>query len=193
MAALDPKIKIEADAVVCLDTLISGEVTIKKGTVCHPRCKIVAQGGPIEIGENNIIEELVVIVNKTNQLLRIGDNNTFEVGAQIYAHQIGDNNVIETKAFVSEASEVGNGCVVGTCVRIPAGERVQDGLVVFGPDNSTRKQIFMKEAYLSLHLSHLDILAKTLPKYHRLKNQPSTAPTTPTSSASSNPTTPRGK
>ena len=33
-------------------------------TVIHPKARIVAQDGPIIIGDNNIIEELVQIVNR---------------------------------------------------------------------------------------------------------------------------------
>jgi len=32
--------------------------------VIHPKAKIIAEAGPIIIGENNIIEELACIINK---------------------------------------------------------------------------------------------------------------------------------
>jgi len=37
---------------------------IKIGTILHPQCKILAAGGPIIFGQNNIVEENVTIVNK---------------------------------------------------------------------------------------------------------------------------------
>jgi dynactin-6 len=41
-----------------------GNVTIGTGTVVHPKAKIIAEAGPIIIGENNLIEEQVVIINR---------------------------------------------------------------------------------------------------------------------------------
>ena len=35
-----------------------------KGTVVHPTVQILAEGGPIVIGDNNLLEEGVVIHNK---------------------------------------------------------------------------------------------------------------------------------
>jgi dynactin-6 len=51
--------------------------------------KIIAEAGPIIIGENNLIEEQTVIINKktdsadnsNTKIMIIGDNNVFEVGS----------------------------------------------------------------------------------------------------------------
>jgi len=43
---------------------LQGDITIGSRTVIHPRAKIIALLGPIIIGENNIIEEQVQIINK---------------------------------------------------------------------------------------------------------------------------------
>lgn len=51
-------------AVVCVEASFQGEVKIGSGTVVHPCARILATGGPIIIGESNIIEERVVIENK---------------------------------------------------------------------------------------------------------------------------------
>lgn len=55
--------KIGPKAVVCQEALLVGEITIEDGTVVHPKASIIAEGGPIIIGQNNIIEELVIIKN----------------------------------------------------------------------------------------------------------------------------------
>eukprot|EP01097_Dermamoeba_algensis_P011706 TRINITY_DN918_c0_g1_i1.p1 TRINITY_DN918_c0_g1~~TRINITY_DN918_c0_g1_i1.p1 ORF type:complete len:145 (-),score=31.66 TRINITY_DN918_c0_g1_i1:198-632(-) len=141
----------------------------------HPRCKIIAENGPIEIGENNIFEEMVVIINKSKDVMKIGNNNIFEVGSEVYSSKIGDNNTIEAKAFVSEGTSIGNGCVIGTAVKIPCGEQIADHTIVYGPTNSTKKYDFFKENHESLHLSHVEILMKTLPKFHKLRGSPTSA------------------
>ena len=69
------------------------------------------KGGPIEIGKNNIIEENCIIINrllnakemivkKEVPTMVIGNNNHFQVGAQIMALSIGDNNCFEIRCLI---------------------------------------------------------------------------------------------
>ncbi len=56
--------------------------------------KIIAEAGPIIIGENNLIEEQTVIINKKAdgadnsniKIMIIGDNNVFEIGSCKYLY-----------------------------------------------------------------------------------------------------------
>ena len=74
----------------------------------HARSRIYAEGGPIIIGKNNIIEEKVIILNRFSETLNIGDNNLFEVGSCIYialnkdveCKKIGNDNVIEVEGII---------------------------------------------------------------------------------------------
>ncbi|GBM49687.1 hypothetical protein AVEN_274347-1 [Araneus ventricosus] len=84
------KIIIGPGAVVCKESELVGEITIGSRTVIHPKARIIAEGGPIIIGESNLIEEQVQIINKGNPkdpdsqvTMIIGANNVFEVGACI--------------------------------------------------------------------------------------------------------------
>ena len=56
-------IKIMPGAVVCAEAELVGDITIGTRTVIHPKARILAIGGPIVIGEGNLIEELVTIFN----------------------------------------------------------------------------------------------------------------------------------
>ena len=57
--------KICHGALVCDDRVeLVGDITIGSRTFIHPNVKIIAQAGPIYIGENNLIEEQTVIINK---------------------------------------------------------------------------------------------------------------------------------
>ena len=49
---------------MCSECDLQGDITIGTRTVIHPRARIIASAGPIYIGENNIIEEQVQIINK---------------------------------------------------------------------------------------------------------------------------------
>lgn len=40
-------------------------MSVGSRTVIHPKARIIAEDGPIIIGENNIIEELVQVINRS--------------------------------------------------------------------------------------------------------------------------------
>ncbi|XP_070220220.1 dynactin subunit 6 isoform X3 [Bos mutus] len=102
-------VKIAPGAVVCVESEIRGDVTIGPRTVIHPKARIIAEAGPIVIGEGNLIEEQALIINAHPDNITpdaedpepkpmiIGTNNVFEVGCYCQAMKIGDNNVIESK------------------------------------------------------------------------------------------------
>ncbi|XP_075278298.1 dynactin subunit 6 isoform X2 [Opisthocomus hoazin] len=109
-------VKIAPGAVVCVESEIRGDVTIGPRTVIHPKARIIAEAGPIVIGEGNLIEEQALILNgypenitPENEELEpkpmvIGTNNVFEVGCYSQAMKVGDNNVIESKDQVAQSS-----------------------------------------------------------------------------------------
>uniref|UniRef100_A0A8C2R1W2 Dynactin subunit 6 n=1 Tax=Capra hircus TaxID=9925 RepID=A0A8C2R1W2_CAPHI len=55
-------VKIAPGAVVCVESEIRGDVTIGPRTVIHPKARIIAEAGPIVIGEGNLIEEQALII-----------------------------------------------------------------------------------------------------------------------------------
>lgn len=57
-------LKIASGAVICDESILKGDITIGTGTVVHPRASILAEAGPIIIGEGNIIEEMATIANR---------------------------------------------------------------------------------------------------------------------------------
>nr|XP_023992746.1 dynactin subunit 6 isoform X2 [Salvelinus alpinus] len=118
---------IAAGAVVCVESEIRGDVTIGPRTVVHPKARIIAEAGPIIIGEGNLIEEQALIINSYPEnimpdtegvepkTMTIGINNVFEVGCVSQALKIGDNNVIESKADLGKNVILTSGCIVGAC------------------------------------------------------------------------------
>ena len=71
-------------AVVSSECDLQGDITVGTRTVIHPKARIIAEAGPIRIGESNLIEEQVEIINSTpNSVLVIGDFNVFEVCAPL--------------------------------------------------------------------------------------------------------------
>uniref|UniRef100_UPI003F518387 dynactin subunit 6 isoform 2 n=1 Tax=Danio rerio TaxID=7955 RepID=UPI003F518387 len=192
-------VKIAAGAVVCVESDIRGDVTIGARTVVHPKARIIAEAGPIVIGEGNLIEEQALIINSFPENLLpntddvepkpmiIGVNNVFEVGCVCQALKIGDNNVIESKADVGRSVMLTCVCVC-VCVCVCAADVGRSVMLTSGcivgsccqihtceviPENTV---IYGSECLRRVQTERpqpqtlqLDFLMKILPNYHHLK------------------------
>ncbi|VDP17544.1 unnamed protein product [Soboliphyme baturini] len=108
------RVKVGNNCVVCAEAILIGNITIGDGTTIHPRAQIIAEAGPIIIGENNLIEENACIVNRhVGNPLVIGNDNVFEIGSRCEASKVGDGNVIEMKAVFVSVTNIDWGCSVG--------------------------------------------------------------------------------
>ncbi|KAL1023887.1 hypothetical protein UPYG_G00048530 [Umbra pygmaea] len=180
--------KIAAGAVVCVESEIRGDVTIGARTVVHPKARIIAEAGPIVIGEGNLIEEQAVIINSYPENITpeseevepktmiIGINNVFEVGCLSQALSIGDNNVIESKANLGRNMVLTSGCIIGACCQVNTCEEIPENTVIYGSGCQRRVQTEKPQP----QTLQLDFLMKILPNYHHLKKTvKSTSGTTP--------------
>ncbi|XP_029457305.1 dynactin subunit 6 isoform X2 [Rhinatrema bivittatum] len=174
---LQKSVKIAPGAVVCVESEIKGDVTIGPRTVIHPKARIIAEAGPIVIGEGNLIEEQALIINSYPENIMpdaekpdpkpmiIGTNNVFEVGCSSEAMKMGDNNVIESKAFVGRNVILTSGCIIGACCSINTCEVIPENTVIYGADCLRRVQTERPQP----QTLQLDFLMKILPNYHHLK------------------------
>ncbi|XP_008830815.3 dynactin subunit 6 isoform X2 [Nannospalax galili] len=170
-------VKIAPGAVVCVESEIRGDVTIGPRTVIHPKARIIAEAGPIIIGEGNLIEEQALIINahpddiipdagdSEPKPMIIGTNNVFEVGCQSQAMKMGDNNVIESKAYVGRNVILTSGCIIGACCNLNTFEVIPENTVIYGTDCLRRVQTERPQP----QTLQLDFLMKILPNYHHLK------------------------
>ncbi|XP_051953371.1 dynactin subunit 6 [Xyrauchen texanus] len=170
-------VKIAAGAVVCVESEIRGDVTIGSRTVVHPKARIIAEAGPIVIGEGNLIEEQALIINSYPEnilpdtedvepkTMNIGINNVFEVGCVSQALKICDNNVIESKAEVGRNVILSSGCIIGACCQVNTCELIPENTVIFGSECLRRVQTERPQP----QTLQLDFLMKILPNYHHLK------------------------
>ncbi|XP_007174117.1 dynactin subunit 6 isoform X1 [Balaenoptera acutorostrata] len=170
-------VKIAPGAVVCVESEIRGDVTIGPRTVIHPKARIIAEAGPIVIGEGNLIEEQALIINAHPENITpdaedpepkpmiIGTNNVFEVGCYSQAMKIGDNNVIESKAYVGRNVILTSGCIIGACCSLNTCEVIPENTVIYGTGCLRRVQTERPQP----QTLQLDFLMKILPNYHHLK------------------------
>ena len=49
---------------VCEESILKGDISIGPRCIIHPKAMIIAEAGPIYIGEGNIVEEMATIINK---------------------------------------------------------------------------------------------------------------------------------
>jgi len=176
MSKVENKIKVMPRAIVCEDSNIRGDVTISSGSVVHPSAQIIAESGPIIIGENCIIEEYAKIVHRVPPgrfdenpekppVLVIGSNNIFEVGCTVEALKIGEKNIFECKCYVSSDVTVSSGCVIGAGCQLKGEQHLAENTVIFG-QNCEQREALDKQGS---HMLQLDFLRKILPNYHRLR------------------------
>jgi len=157
---------------VCQDVELKGDVTIGAGSIVHPKAAILAIVGPIIIGSGCIIEESAIILNRRKEVMRIGDDNLFEIGCRIECPSIGDANTVSTRARVHHTVRLTSHCVVGAgCLVVPTeDEALEPFTVVYGPHAERRTwsgRGRVQEA--DLRRKHAEYLRETLPKFNRLR------------------------
>ncbi|KAJ8321485.1 hypothetical protein KUTeg_000966 [Tegillarca granosa] len=149
-------VKITPGAVVCDECELVGDITIEyywftgARTVIHPKARIVAEDGPIIIGENNIIEELEDI--KTRKASRYDNCTLFTRG-------------VHSDGKVGRNVELTSGCIVGAMCSVTSNEALTENSIIYGSECDRRIQ---RERPPAQGLQ-IDFLTKILPNYHYLK------------------------
>ncbi|EGO03665.1 hypothetical protein SERLA73DRAFT_175229 [Serpula lacrymans var. lacrymans S7.3] len=172
MAPIRDKFTIHSKAIVCQDVELKGDITIGSGTIVHPKATIFAIAGAIVIGSGCIIEESAIIVNRRKEIMRIGDDNLFEIGCRVESPAIGNFNTISTRARVHHTVRIGSYCVIGAaCVVVPTEEEsLGDYTVFYGPASERRTWSGRgKVQEADLRHKHTEYLREMLPKFNRLR------------------------
>jgi dynactin-6 len=130
----------------------------------------------------------------------IGDNNVFEVYSHCETRRMGNNNIIECKAYIGPEVELTENCIIGAGCRLAdkssppptdkKGESYEQGATVKNPSDVFRantvvygrdlQRRIVKDLPAGSHSSQLDFLRKILPNYQKLwrpANLPATPPT----------------
>ncbi|XP_043416665.1 dynactin subunit 6 isoform X4 [Prionailurus bengalensis] len=81
------------------------------------------------------------------------------------AMKMGDNNVIESKAYVGRNVILTSGCIIGACCNLNTFEVIPENTVIYGADCLRRVQTERPQP----QTLQLDFLMKILPNYHHLK------------------------
>ena len=105
---------LNSGCLVCRTSVLQGDISIGTGTIIHPFARIEAKNGSIVIGDNNIIEENVEIINDGagDSIMIIGNGNTFQVGCKISCRKMGNNNLVESGCLLGRDVVLSFGCIV---------------------------------------------------------------------------------
>lgn len=179
-------LKCPPSTLICIEkTTILGDVTIGEDCVIHPTVTIIAEKGPIIIGSQNLFEERVKIINKSERPMMIGDNNFFEVDSHSEATHIGDDNILESKSKVGSHIQLSNNCIIGAGCNLLDQNldfKSKQQLEVFESNTVISGSNMRRERNPTLppdsHSSQLDFLRKILPNYQKLW-RPANLPHTP--------------
>ncbi|TYJ55371.1 hypothetical protein B9479_003986 [Cryptococcus floricola] len=185
MSRAPSSITAHSTSIVCLDTDLRGTITIGAGVIVHPKATIFAAAGPIVIGDNCVIEEDSIIINRHKEIMRIGEQNHFMVGCRVEAPSIGDYNTFQPRCTVSSQVAISDHCILsaGTIALLaPGSDTTREVLppytVIYGADSSRRIWVGSGEASeLALRARHSEYLREILPKFNRLRPTGSATPT----------------
>ncbi|KRZ03520.1 Dynactin subunit 6 [Trichinella zimbabwensis] len=157
------------DCFVPTSAVIQGDVKIGPGTVVTPRVQILAEEGPIVIGENNIFEDSASIINRHKGLtMTIGNNNFFGIQSHCEALRVGDNNLLGVKAHVGPNVEITDHCIVGVRVSLKTSEIIPPKTaVVF----STPPLRHVAIEPMNLELMESNYLRENIEKYYPRNEQ----------------------
>jgi len=150
---------------------IRGTVTIKSGTVLHPRVRLDGTLAPLVVGENCIVEEGVQLASGPRGL-QIGDGNWLRVGCRVASEHVGNCNIFEVGCHVPAHVHVSNFCVIGAGCDMQTSEsrELSELTVVYGADAAERTWSGDGIGQqLATHAKHLQYLRTTLPQYHKLR------------------------
>jgi carbonic anhydrase/acetyltransferase-like protein (isoleucine patch superfamily) len=103
----DARPQIADDVYVAPNAVVCGDVQIGSGSRILFGAVVVAEGGPVRIGERCVVMENAVIRGRTGYRATLGDNVLVGPHAHINGAVIGDDAFIATNAAAFPGSRVG--------------------------------------------------------------------------------------
>lgn len=98
---------------ICESTIMKGSIEIGDQTIIHPLCNILSnKGTSLTIGEGNIIEEKVQIINSNISMACL-----IEVSSSIINSSIGSYCKIGSKCSIINCN-IGNCCVISSMIHL---------------------------------------------------------------------------
>ena len=111
-------------------------------------------------------------VTRRKEVMRIGDENLFEIGSRVESPSVENQNTVSTKARIHHTVRIGSHCSIGPKCFINTSEdiKLDDYTVLYGPNWEERlwSGRGQKQAE-DLSSKHVEYLKEWLPKFNRLR------------------------
>ena len=161
-------VHIGEGSVVCATAILEGDVSIGHRTIVHPLARIIAKTGPIVIGDNNIIEEKVEIINDSpgEKVMIIGSGNVFQACCSVRSLKVGNNNVMESGSEVGPDTVLPYGNVITAGCRVEVKEVLPELAILYSQAGCEERRL--ATAPPPDTQQEVELLAKLLPNYHQL-------------------------
>ncbi|CAK7211982.1 hypothetical protein SBRCBS47491_001308 [Sporothrix bragantina] len=170
---------VMADAVYVVGTF---PVTISSDTVIHPRARLDAKGGPVNIGRRCIVEERAIVggggSTSSNSgavslpgsfpspegSVTLGDYVSVETGAILEAGAVvGQGSVVGARSQIGSGAVIGRYCTLAPRTRIQPGEKVPDFTVIYGQQRRRDGRVGAAEARHKQQARKIEVLRKLIP------------------------------
>ncbi|KAF2401046.1 hypothetical protein EJ06DRAFT_493694 [Trichodelitschia bisporula] len=171
---------LDPASTVASHALLTGphRITVRARAVLHPYARIMAGGGPVDIGEGCIIWEKALVGCGDSKItegeeedargVRLGPNVVIETGAVVEAREVGEGSMIESFARVGVGARIGKYCKILSYANIPAHTELPDYTVVDGrnfrrKDKTMANQPLVREIRAANHAKQVKGLQALIP------------------------------
>jgi len=147
--------KDNLDFWVAPNSVIIGDVSLKKNASVWFGAVLRGDNDPIILGENSNIQDNSVCHTDDGMPLIIGDNVT--VGHKVILHSctVGNNSLIGMGSTVLNKAKIGNNCLVGANSLVTEGKEFPDNsLIVGSPAKVKRELTDMEKKLIELSALH---------------------------------------
>ncbi|CRG98899.1 dynactin subunit 6, putative [Plasmodium relictum] len=133
---------------------LNTNVHIGKRNIIFPGCNIIVKNAKIYIGENNLFEDNVTIINNTNKNMYIGSNNIFRSGTYIInSLKIGNKNYFDYKCQIYN-SKIGCCSFIGINMYIDHKWSIKKNLKIVDNILTSMNPIFIEENINEINLRY---------------------------------------
>ncbi|MDQ3935924.1 MAG: gamma carbonic anhydrase family protein [Actinomycetota bacterium] len=122
--------RIADDVYVAPNAVVCGDVEIGSGCRILFGAVVVAEGGPVRIGERCVVMENAVVRGRTGYKATLGDNVLVGPHAHVNGAIVGDNAFIATNAAAFPGSRVGVAATIRIGAVLHVNSRLPDGKFV---------------------------------------------------------------
>lgn len=122
-----------------------GDVRLSEGCSVWYNAVIRADDGPVLIGENVNIQDLVMIHSAARFPVKIGNNVSVGHSAVLHGCTIGENTLIGMGSIVMDGAEIGRNSLVAAGALVPPGKKYPEGSLIIGSPAAAARQLSSEE------------------------------------------------